>query len=123
MIPLARVAALCVLAASLAPAAAQQTSFEDVVRNLRNPDPKARLSAVRMLRETGYIEAAVPIAAVVTDPVDDLQLEAIAAELSFAAVEEIHSRRHVALLVEVRPAIAAHLEHAKQLRRSLAAEQ
>jgi HEAT repeat protein len=103
MIPLARVAALCVLAASLAsPAAAQQTSFEDVVRNLRNPDAKARLSAVRMLREAGYIEAAVPIAAVVTDPLDDLQLEAIAAELSFAAVEEIPSRRHVALLVEVR---------------------
>jgi HEAT repeat protein len=103
MIPLARVAALCVLAASLAsPAAAQQTSFEDVVRNLRNPDAKARLSAVRMLREAGYIEAAAPIAAVVTDPVDDIQLEAIAAELSFAAVEDVPSRRHVALLVEVR---------------------
>ncbi len=103
MIPLARVVALCALAASLtSPALAQQTSFEDVVRNLRNPDDKARLSAVRMLREAGYVEAAVPVAAVVTDRVDALQLEAIAAELSFAAVEEVPSRRHVALLVEVR---------------------
>jgi HEAT repeat protein len=106
MIPLARVAALCALAASLSslssPALAQQTSFEDVVRNLRNPDARARLSAVRLLREAGYAEAAVPIAAVVTDRIDDIQLEAIAAELSFAAVEEVPSRRHVALIVEVR---------------------
>jgi hypothetical protein len=32
------------------PSLAWQTGFEDVIRNLRNPDPKARLNAVRAAR-------------------------------------------------------------------------
>ena len=44
-------------------AGAQPARFDDVVRNLRNPDPKVRLSAVRLLREAKYPEAIVPMAA------------------------------------------------------------
>jgi HEAT repeat protein len=89
-------------------AAAQQARYDDVVRNLRNPDPKMRSSAVRLLRESRYPEAAGPIAALVTDPVEQVQLEAIAAELSFFLVEDIPAKKRVALLVEVRtPAQAA----------------
>jgi hypothetical protein len=33
-------------------AAAQQARYDDVVRNLRNPDPKVRFSAIRLLRES-----------------------------------------------------------------------
>jgi HEAT repeat protein len=83
-------------------AVAQRNAFEDVVRNLRNPDPKARLSAVRLLRESQHVEAAVPIAAVVNDPVEELQLEAIAAEMSFFLVEDVPARRRVGLVLEVR---------------------
>ncbi len=82
-------------------AVAQQARYEDVVRNLRNPDPKARLNAVRLLREARYPEAVVPLAALVNDPLDPIQLEAIAAELSFFLVEDIPQRRRVGF-VEVR---------------------
>jgi hypothetical protein len=47
----AKIAAL-VLLASTAASAGQQAKFEDVVRNLRNPDPKTRLQAVRLLRRS-----------------------------------------------------------------------
>lgn len=82
--------------------AAQPARFDDVVRNLRNPDPKARLAAVRLLREARYPEAIVPMASLVTDPVDQIQQEAIAAELAFFLVEPVPDRRKVAGIVEVR---------------------
>lgn len=86
------------------PASAQQARYDDVVRNLRNPDPKIRYSAVKLLRESKYPEAVAPIAALVTDPVDEIQLEAIGAELSFFLVEDVPSKKRVALFVEVRSA-------------------
>ncbi len=81
---------------------AQQQRFDDVVRNLRNPDPKVRLAAVQLLRESKYAEAIPPIAALVTDPVDQIQLEAIAAELSFFLLEDVRTKKRVAGFVEVR---------------------
>jgi HEAT repeat protein len=81
---------------------AQAARFDDVVRNLRNPEPKVRVAAVRLLREAKYPEAMVPIAALVTDPLDAVQLEAIAAELSFFLVEDVPERRRLGFLVEVR---------------------
>lgn len=95
---------------SLAPSAAgaQQLRFDDVVRNLRNPDPKARLSAVKLLRDAKYPEAIAPMAALINDPIDEIQLEAIGAELSFYIAEELKARRMVGFIVERRnPAIAA----------------
>ena len=44
------------------------------------------------------------MAPLVLDPMDDVQLEAIAAELSFFLVEPVSSKRRVALVVEVRSA-------------------
>ena len=84
---------LCAFAVLCGTASAQQARFDDVVRNLRNPDPKVRLSAVRLLRESKYPEAVAPIAALVTDPVDEIQLEAIAAELSFFMVEDVPAKK------------------------------
>lgn len=93
-------------AAILGPSAAvpQQVRFDDVVRNLRNPDPKVRLNAVRLLRESGYGEAIGPMVPLVNDPVDEIQLEAIGAELSFYLVEPVPAKKRVALLIEVRKA-------------------
>lgn len=81
---------------------AQPARFDDVVRNLRNPEPKVRLAAVKLLREAKYPEAVVPIAALVNDPLDAIQLEAIGAELSFFLVEDVPTRRRLGFLVEVR---------------------
>ena len=41
-------------------AIAQPVRFDDVVRNLRNPDPRARLSSLSMLRDAKYLEAIEP---------------------------------------------------------------
>ncbi|MCA1649857.1 MAG: HEAT repeat domain-containing protein, partial [Acidobacteria bacterium] len=84
------------------PVAAQPVRFDDVVRNLRHPDAKVRVNAVRLLREARYPEAIIPMAALANDPVDAIQLEAIAAELAFFLVEDIPDKKRVALLVEVR---------------------
>jgi HEAT repeat protein len=47
------------------------------------------------------------MSALVTDPVDEIQLEAIGAELSFFLVDDVRTRKRVALLVEVRnPGVA-----------------
>ncbi len=87
---------------------AQQVRFDDVIRNLRHPDPKVRLSSVQLLHESRYPEAIVPIAPLVNDPIDQIQLEAIAAELSFFLVEDVPTKKHVGFVVEVRnPARAA----------------
>ena len=95
--------AVCVAAAlSAAPAVAQPARFDDVVRNLRNPDAKVRMSAIRLLREAQYPEAIVPLAALVNDPVNEIQLDAIAAELSFFMVDRVPERRRVGFLIEVR---------------------
>jgi HEAT repeat protein len=87
-----------------AAAAAQTLRFEDVVRNLRNPDAKVRLNAIRVLREARYPEAIGPIASLITDPIDEVQLEAIDAELSFFLVDDMPARKRVGLVIEVRKA-------------------
>lgn len=89
-------------ALTVAAPAVQQIRFDDVVRNLRNPDPKVRLEATRLLREARYPEAVEPIAPLVNDPIDQIQLEAIGAELSFFLVEAVPARKRLALVVEVR---------------------
>ena len=90
------------ITAVAAGAAAQPARYDDVVRNLRNPEPRIRLNAVRLLREAKYPEAIVPMAPLVNDPLDPIQLEAIAAELSFFLVQDVPDRRRLGFLVEVR---------------------
>ena len=86
----------------------QQLRFDDVVRNLRNPDPKTRLSSVRLLREAKYPEAVAPLAPLVLDPLDDIQLETIGAELSFFLEQDVKSKRMIGFVVEKRTrAVAA----------------
>ena len=96
--------ALCLSAGT----AAQQLRFDDVVRNLRHPDPKTRLSAIHLLRDAKYPEAITPIAALVNDPIDEIQLEAIAAELSFFLERDMKSKRMVGFVLEKRRSGLAH---------------
>jgi HEAT repeat protein len=97
---------LCLALALLA--SAQQLRFDDVVRNLRSPDPKVRVSAVRLLRDAKYPEAIAPLAPLVLDSNDDIQLETIDAEVAFFLEQDVKSKRMVAFVVEKRTsAIAA----------------
>jgi len=81
---------------------AQQMSFEDVVRNLRNPDPKTRLAAVHLLRDARYPEAIAPMAPLVNDPLDDVQIEAIVAELSFFLDQDLRTKKMIGYVIEKR---------------------
>ncbi len=79
-----------------------------MIRNLRNPDPKVRLASVQLLRESKYPEAIGPLAPLVNDPVDQIQLEAIATELSFFLTQDVPAKKRLGYVVEVRnPAHAA----------------
>jgi HEAT repeat protein len=88
-------------------ATAGQVSFEQITRDLASADPGVRLHAAQLLKEAAYPEAAVPLAALVTDPQDDVQLEAIAAEVNIFLAEKIVPRKRVGLVIEVRNKIAA----------------
>jgi HEAT repeat protein len=105
---LKRCASIAALACASSVLVAQQQRFDDVIRNLRHPDPKVRLAAVQLLHESRYPEAIGPIAPLVNDPVDQIQLEALAAELSFFLGDELPTKKRVGFVVEVRnPARAA----------------
>jgi len=79
-----------------------------VVRNLRNPDPKVRGAAITLLRDAKYPEAIVPMAPLVLDPLDDIQLEAIDAELSFFLPDQdIKSRKMIGGVIEQRKSAIA----------------
>lgn len=86
---------------------ALQIPFEQSLANLSSADAGTRLKTVQMLKDAGYPEAAVPLAAVVGDAQDAIQLEAIAAELNIFLAEKIVTKKRLGFVVEVRSAIAA----------------
>lgn len=81
---------------------AQQAQFQDVVRMLRHPDARERLRSVEMLRDAGYMEAAEPIAPLIADPDDNVQLAAIETELSLYLLHD-GSRRRLGGFMTSRP--------------------
>jgi HEAT repeat protein len=66
-----------------------QANWQDVVRNLRNPDPQIRLKSTQQLGGSGYVEAAEPVAPLLQDPDDRVQAAAIEAELGFFLIDRI----------------------------------
>ena len=95
------------LVSACASAFAAQVSFEQATKDLASADPGTRLRAVQMLKQTPYPEAAIPLAALVTDAQDDIQLEAIAAELNIFLAEPVVPKRRIGLVVEKRNAVQA----------------
>ena len=87
---------------TVAPAVAQKVRLDDVVRNLRNPDPRARMDALETLQEANHFDAIPAIAPLINDPIDEIQLAAIATELSFFTVDDIRGRKRVAFFIETR---------------------
>lgn len=90
----------------LAPADARQ-SYDQVVAALQAPSPEERVDALRALGATGYPEVIAPIAGLLTDPEDDIQLEAIHTLLSLYHVEKPVVVKRRGLIVETRAASAA----------------
>ena len=60
------------------------------------------MESLRLLAESKYVEAILPIAPLVNDPLDPIQLEAINTELAFWTVEDIRARKRVAFIIETR---------------------
>lgn len=87
--------------------AAQAVTFEETVRGLASQDTKVRRRAVQTLKAAAYPEAAVPLAEAVADADDDVQLEAIAAELNIFLANKVTPRKRVGFIVEVRGNISA----------------
>ena len=85
---------------ALSRAVSAQVSFEQATRDLTSADPAVRLRAAQRLRQVAYLEAAIPLAALVADPQDEVQLEAIAAELNIFLAEAIVPRRRGSVLSE-----------------------
>jgi HEAT repeat protein len=91
-----------IAAVAEAAAGAGQRPFEEVVKDLRSPDPATRVTAMRALAAASYPESMAPLAVLLTDPEDEIQLEAIDTLLSFVVTDTVASSRRVALVVEVR---------------------
>jgi len=103
MLQAAKLATLALAALALT----AQVPFDQAIRDLTSTDADTRLRAAQMLKEAAYPEAAVPLAPLVTDAEDDVQLEAIAAELNIFLAEKIVVRKRVGFIVEVRNQIVA----------------
>jgi HEAT repeat protein len=79
-----------------------QHSFEQVVAGLKSPDPTTRIRAIQELRDAGYPEAASPIASMLEDADDRVQIEAIDAERALFTARPVSRRKKVGFVVEVR---------------------
>lgn len=90
----------------LAPAEARQ-SYDQVVASLRSPSAAERVDALRALGATGYPEVIAPISALLTDPDDAIQLEAINTLLTLYHVEKPVIVKRRGLIVETRAPSAA----------------
>ncbi len=103
---LARGAAAALVVAAVAAAAAAPPQslvgrpFEDVVRYLASPDPKLRVEAMRTLAQTAHPDAIGPIAQLVADPDDDVQLEALDTLLHFYLTDVPVGTKRVAVVFE-----------------------
>jgi hypothetical protein len=94
------------LGASSASAAAP-CPVGQVAQDLVNPNPAIRLKAGRVLRKAACYPAAVPLATLIADPVDDVQLEGIAGEVAIFLNKNAIPKRRVAYVIEVRHDVAS----------------
>jgi HEAT repeat protein len=97
----------CFSVVSASPGNTLQVPFEQAITDLASPDAATRLRTVQMLKDAAYPESAVPLARLVLDGDDVVQLEAIAAELNIFLAQKIVPRKRVGFVVEVRTAVSA----------------
>src|SRR5204862_6609836 len=59
-----------------------QVPYDEAIGGLSSKDPKVRLHSATLLKESAYLESAIPLAKLISDPDNAVQLEAIAAEVN-----------------------------------------
>ena len=85
---------LCLVIASAARLSAQTPAqWQDIVRNLRNPNVAIRLDAVERLAAANYAAAAEPVSALLVDADDKVQQAALDAELTFFVADRVSPKR------------------------------
>ena len=84
-----------------------QAGPDAAIANLKSPDRDTRLRAVRLLKDTAPLEAALPLVPLLHDADDEIQYEAIGAELNIFMAEKVVSKRRVGLVFEVRDRVLA----------------
>jgi HEAT repeat protein len=84
-----------------------QVSYEQAIADLASPEPSVRQKAVGLLKDAAYPEAAIPMAALVADPQNAIQFDAIAAELNIFLAERVVTHKRVGYVVEKRSPINA----------------
>ena len=109
------VLAVCAALAFSAATTAQQYTFDDVASGLTHQNADTRLRAIEILQDAGYPEAAGPIAAVLADPDDRVQLSALEAERSLLTTRVVPRRRKIGFVVEVRSVAGGDAAAAGQL--------
>lgn len=92
-----------VLAAAPLEHAAQQTvrPFEEIARDLTSVHPNVRLAAMRTLATGAHPDAIQHIALLLTDPVEEIQVEAIDTLIGFYMIDVPKKSKKVAYLIEV----------------------
>jgi HEAT repeat protein len=84
-----------------------QVPFAEAIGGLASPDPKVRLRSATLLKESAYVESAVPLAKLISDPDNAVQLEAIAAEVSIFTADKGAPKRVGFITIEDRTRAAA----------------
>ena len=92
-----RAAELAALLVVLATSARAQVPYDAAVKGLSSSDPKVRLRSAELLKESAYVDSAVPLAKLISDPDNAVQQEAIAAEVSIFSAGKI-APRHVGII-------------------------
>jgi len=91
----------------LATCVGAQVPFDEAIRGLSSSDAKVRLRSATLLKESAYVESAIPLAKLLSDPDNAVQLEAIAAEVTIFTSGKIGSRRIGIITIEDRSRAAA----------------
>jgi len=88
----------------LQPVRGQEIAYEDVVARLKSPDAKVRIDALGLLADAGYIDAVAPVAGLISDPVADVQVQAIATVVSLFLADEGYTRAFANRIVKSKDA-------------------
>ena len=79
-----------------------QVPYDQAVAGLTSADAKVRLHSARLLKESAYVEAAVPLARLIGDPDNAVQFEAIEAEVRIFTAGKVGPRRVGIITIEDR---------------------
>jgi HEAT repeat protein len=102
-----QVASLAPAVVLLAACAAAQVPYDEAIGGLSSKDPKVRLHSATLLKESAYVESAIPLAKLISDPDNAVQLEAIAAQMNIFTAGKAGPKRVGIITIEDRTRPAA----------------